>query len=141
MRGLIVVFMLASIGACSSTAEKYTSEGSIVYAISCQLQSSDSCIEKAGELCGSLGYHFVLPDGTPAPAPNSPAAATSTTMSTEKPVVNTIVRNNRDVVVPESPSAMAPATTTTTSTTTTTASSGNVFTRKFYVQCRPENAS
>lgn len=75
MKGMMLVLSVAAaLCACSSTRDVYTSEGAVVYAISCQLQSYDSCIEKAGELCGTLGYRFVLADGSPAPAPALPAA-------------------------------------------------------------------
>lgn len=73
---MLVLLIAAAIGACSSTKGVYTPEGSVIYAISCQLQSQDSCMEKAGELCGTLGYRFVLADGSPAPAADRAMAQT-----------------------------------------------------------------
>jgi len=80
-RAILALAAAAILCACSSTREVYTSEGAVVYAVSCQLQSYESCVEKAGEMCGTLGYRFVQADGSPVPvaappeAPVPPAAA------------------------------------------------------------------
>ena len=66
-RAILALAAAAILCACSSTREVYTSEGAIVYAVSCQLQSYESCVEKAGQMCGTLGYRFVQADGSPVP--------------------------------------------------------------------------
>ena len=75
MKAIALLLVTALLSACSSTREVYTQEGDIVYAISCRLQSYQSCMEEAGQLCGTLGYKFVMADGTPAPPPPLPSAA------------------------------------------------------------------
>ncbi len=124
MRVMLAVLLTAALCGCSSSREVYTSEGSIVYAISCQLQSYESCIEKAGELCGSLGYRFVLPDGSPAPAPTPPIA--STPALTPEPAVS---------AVGAVPAAAAPATTTPAATPPDSPPAGYALQRKYYVRC------
>lgn len=108
---MLVLLTAVAIGGCSSTKGVYTPEGSVIYAISCQLQSYDSCIEKAGELCGTLGYRFVLADGSPAPAPALPAAAAPA--SADRAAAPTGVAP----VAPVTPVA------------------GNALNRKYYVRC------
>lgn len=71
---LLVLLAVAGLCGCASSREVHTSHGTVVYAISCQLQSYESCVEKAGEICGTVGYRFVSADGSPAPAPMPPAA-------------------------------------------------------------------
>ena len=117
MKGTMVVLLAAAaLCGCSSTKEIYTPEGSIVYAISCQLQSYDSCIMKAGETCGTLGYRFVLADGSPVPASALlPAAA---------PAVGTEAAASADPAAPASVPA-APG----------TPAAGSAFNRKYYVRC------
>lgn len=73
-RAMLALASAALLCGCSSTREVYTSEGAIVYAVSCQLQSYESCIEKAGEWCGTLGYRIVQADGSPAPVAMPPEA-------------------------------------------------------------------
>ena len=109
---VLVLLVAAALCACSSTKDVYTSEGAIVYAISCQLQSYDSCIEKAGELCGTLGYRFVLADGSPAPVPALPAAP-----------------------APAANAAFPAGETTTPAAPASTPSAGYALSRKFYIRC------
>ncbi|MBV8666268.1 MAG: hypothetical protein JO269_07275 [Burkholderiaceae bacterium] len=77
MAGLFVAIWLCG---CSTEREVHTADGSMVYAIDCYAQGVQACTEKAGEICGALGYHFVKPDGTrvsaesvlkPPPAPET----------------------------------------------------------------------
>jgi hypothetical protein len=130
MRELLIMLLAASLSECSSTTEKFTAEGSMVYAISCQLQSVDSCIEKAGELCGSLGYHFVLPDGTPTSPPVAPAAAVSTSARSSD-----FYSGNNESIGPSVAPATAPG------ASSSTKSAGSMFNRQYYIRCRPEDAS
>jgi hypothetical protein len=125
MRVMLLVLLTAALCGCSSSREVYTSEGSVVYAISCQLQSYESCIEKAGELCGTLGYRFVLADGSPAPAPTPPTASTAPALTPE-PAVS---------AVGAVPDAAAPAPATTPAATPSTPPAGYALQRKYYVRC------
>jgi hypothetical protein len=70
------VLLTSALCGCATSREVYTADGSLVYAIECFAQTPASCTEKAGEICGTLGYRFVKPDGSPLslPAPATAAA-------------------------------------------------------------------
>ena len=74
------LWLAFALSGCATSKERYAADGSMVYAIECYAQSTQSCTEKAGEICGMLGYHFVTPDGMPVSAdsvlkPAAPPAA------------------------------------------------------------------
>lgn len=65
---LVAMSIAFALCGCASDREIHAADGSMVYAIDCYAQSVQACKEKAGEVCGVLGYHFVNPDGERVPA-------------------------------------------------------------------------
>jgi len=77
MKKTLPLLLTIILSSCVSTRDVYTPSGSIVYGLTCHVNSQQSCFEKAGELCGTLGYRLVSADGTPLPAPPPAPAPTS----------------------------------------------------------------
>jgi hypothetical protein len=65
MRRAALVLFALGLCSCGTSRDVYTADGSIVHVISCHAQSLGSCLERAGEICGPLGYKFASPDGAP----------------------------------------------------------------------------
>jgi hypothetical protein len=89
MKRICIVLLTLALCGCATSREVYTADGAMVYAIDCYAQTSAACTEKAGEICGMLGYRFVRQDGTPLPppAPTPPPAPDSTSASASTPAV------------------------------------------------------
>lgn len=68
-RIIAVLSALIALSGCATSKEIYLSDGSKGYSISCDgaVQNFGACLEKAGELCGSLGYLVVNQSGEAVP--------------------------------------------------------------------------
>jgi len=66
LRGVLVVSVLAMLGACAAGPTVVTlPDGSVAYRIDCGGSSVglNYCFEQAGKSCGAEGYSIVSPDG------------------------------------------------------------------------------
>ena len=62
--GSLCVIASLALAGCGSTRNTYLADGSRGYAISCKgmLNSWDSCLVKAGRICGARGYDTIDDD-------------------------------------------------------------------------------
>jgi hypothetical protein len=138
---------------CATSNETYNANGEMVYAIDCYAQTSAACTEKAGEICGILGYHFVKADGSrlppPAPPPpisqvaaaSTPAPAPASAPSAAPPATAAYVATSDDTWTSKPPVKSAAAASKATSSTDDSDSlMSNLKTikidRKMYIQCQ-----
>jgi hypothetical protein len=115
---IVITALSMLLGACATTEEAYTADGSLVYVLDCYAQTSDACLQKAGDLCGSLGYRFVTLDGKPLPPPAAVATtaqAPATAPAPATPMISisdyeSVPLNSMSAPQTKSPTPAAPAT-------------------------------
>jgi hypothetical protein len=74
---IFLVSFLAA--ACATTREVYLADGSIGHNITCNghVQNFSSCLEMAGQVCGSRGYVVISPRGEAVPNSTTSGAYTA----------------------------------------------------------------
>jgi hypothetical protein len=63
MKFLYLLGMSITLSACVAATETYAPDGRKAYNIDCSLTNWGQCRQKAGQICGSLGYEIVAQDG------------------------------------------------------------------------------
>ncbi|PMR69224.1 hypothetical protein CR158_18790 [Halomonas heilongjiangensis] len=80
---LVAVSAVATLVGCATSKEVYLADGSKGHSISCDgaVQNFGSCLEKAGELCGTQGYVVLNQSGEAVPFSTASGGYTATSLA------------------------------------------------------------